>query len=419
YADCVAGVSNAKAATSDSYTKCAELAYKDPIHDANVYAAFDPANANKYNDSDLAGKLDIDKFKQTGYTELTELNKLLYERGTTDFSQYPDKDSDGVTYEAKLKSQYLLWSNMGFCGTNPKFTYENKNYTDCKSFADALIADTNNEGIRKAYDNKIAALKTETEVIIKKEQKVVSAYKASNMLADTIFMALQAANANHMIDFMFTDYWSEKFLGFNIAELINPTSWKNSMCNSNIINPYSDSSLILGKESGDSTVVSCSSGFCQPVLTYATERADLENPNETKYYLYTAVYYISGGDLRGRNVSYNIYFNGPTSSLYGYRESQPLKAFDIVNEKKLFKSEVEYTEMCIEFSEQFPVETTMNNANRYCRPITSKVFNNGSPWKTQEEEDESVAYTDEYDSNGNRVQTAGSTTAPDPGVFED
>jgi len=52
----------------------------------------------------------------------------------------------------------------------------------------------------------------------------------------------------------------------------------------------------------------------------------------------------------------------------------------IKEEKKVFKSSKKYTQMCVRFSEKFPIDNVILAKNEYCRDITFDVLNNGSPW---------------------------------------
>jgi hypothetical protein len=137
--------------------------------------------------------------------------------------------------------------------------------------------------------------------------------------------------------------------------------------------------------------------------------------------VYTSVYYLSGGDIRGRNVTYNVYFKGPSvKSLYGYKTPPQLMPFDIVQKKTVFKSPKKYTEICVEFNVRFPIDNSLNNADSYCRPITASAFDTGSPWTPEEENETTGEYLDEYDEEGNRIRVTSTRTVDNrpPGVFE-
>ncbi len=202
--------------------------------------------------------------------------------------------------------------------------------------------------------------------------KINSDVVKSQQFGDTLFTGLQYANANNMIDFMFTDYWLKQwFNNKDISDFFNFDKHKESVCNPN--NPVS----IGGSAEG--SVISCSGGSCLPVLTYASERTELEYPNGTIYNLYTTVYYISSADSRGKDLSYNIYFKNSKVTLDGFREDQVLNPFEVKYYRKVSKSSLVFDTICVKFNIPFPVDNDIQTKDEYCRDITTKIFDTGSP----------------------------------------
>ena len=238
---------------------------------------------------------------------------------------------------------------------------------------------------------KIAELKKQSQdrSIINKE--IVK----SQQFGNTLFTGLQLAYSKKMLNWMFTDYWLEKwFNGKDIADFFDFNKYKESLCNP-------DNPVHIGGESSEGSVISCSGGNCLPVLTYATERTALQYPNGTNYSLYTVIYYVSAGDSRGKDVSYNVFFKNSKRAMKGYKTDVVLKPFEVKYFKRVFQTPIIYDKMCIEFNNPFPIDNAIMDKKEYCRDITSKVFDTGSPMPP-----DNVAagsYIDYYDENGNLI----------------
>jgi hypothetical protein len=295
-----------------------------------------------------------------------------------------------------------------------KYNAEYSRLTNELNLKEKALQDEKNELTKKqeAIDaSKTNVVDTNAEIISKAEAIKEEAIKHDNInklasnsqrIGNTIFMGLQYANANHLIDFMFTDYWLEKlFGGKNLADFLDFDKHKESLCNPN--NPVS-----LGSSS-EGSVISCSDGNCLPVLTYAAERTELVYPNGTNYNLYTVVYYISSGDSRGRDVNYNVYFKNSQITQEGYKDNPELQPFEVKYEKKVFQTAVIYDKMCVEFNIPFPIDNAISNKKEYCRDITTKIFDTGSP-VFPENATNIILYTDKYDIYNNPINTGTDTT---------
>jgi hypothetical protein len=220
---------------------------------------------------------------------------------------------------------------------------------------------------------------------------------------------------------MFTGYWTEKLFGKDYSDFLDFDKRKDSLCNPDNPVGFGDN------EYDEGSVISCVSGNCIPVLTFATERTELQYPNDTKYNgstynIYTVVYYIAGSDLQNKDISYNVYFKGGDLTFKGYRKEVPLQSYKIKQIKKVFKSKRILTEMCIDFTEPFPVGNSILSQKSFCRPIVETgAFTMGSPW-TPEEEEASDEWIAEYDEDGNvinkRRANAGEKDEGPPGVLE-
>lgn len=434
-------VQETSATTSFDASKCAVLTSKSYIDPAKL-------NAMTFNPDDIQyANLNIEQKAQyyqnaiTGLNELDALDKKLGVSGENIYNLYVP-DSLGLT-DAQKKIIAQANSQTLSSSADDKLTLDNKRKqywqalglcndgeTTCDDFAKQLSVLSNDDPeYKQLYTDKITAKRNEAKDYITKSSAMIKAYDNSNKMGNALFMGLQFLNAQHMIDFMFTPYWTEKMFGMDVSDLLDFNKYKESLCNP--ANPIN-----LGSDSDSNTVISCSSGSCQAVLTYAAERIELEYPNKTRYNIYTTVYYISGGDLRGRKVTYNVYFRGPgVNTIQGFRDPSPLNAFDIVQKKKVFQTSGVYDQMCIEFSEKFPPDNSLNNALSYCRPIVisntiggtsgGSAFNTGSPWSPEEQNaTNSGQYLDGYDSNGNRIQAPGTNPVTNggdnrpPGLYE-
>ncbi|MGV8086447.1 MAG: hypothetical protein ACP5N1_02340 [Candidatus Woesearchaeota archaeon] len=247
-------------------------------------------------------------------------------------------------------------------------TLERKNLLNSLNVNSSQSGDSIKSELNKEKEETINRLKLNNE------------YKKSQDFGNSLYIGLQFANANRLIDWMFSDYWLKKiFGGVDLADYFDFDKYKESLCNPN--NPIN-----LGNSGFDGSVVSCTSGNCIPVLTYATERSELEYPNGTKYYIYTVAYYVSSGDSRGagNNVTYNIYFKGPERTLQGHIRDISLKSFEIKYLHRVFKTSTKYTKMCVEFDDPFPIGNSIMDRKEYCRDIKTTVFDNGSPMFDEE-----------------------------------
>jgi len=319
-----------------------------------------------------------------------------------------------MTYGTAKSSREALLIKQKLCGGDTGIncdTYSNDNL---------FGVGTASAGVKANYMSLVANKTISIQSSATQLAQIQRAYKTSESIGTGIYMALQYLNSQHMMKWFFTDTLIEKITGGkNLGGFLDFSKYTQSWCNP-------DSPINLDGQSDSGSVISCGSGICQPVLTYAAERTELEYPNKTKYNMYTTTYFISGGDLRARNITYNVYFRGDTPELKGYRDDVQLNPFEIVEKKTAFISPKSYTEMCIEFNHPFPPDNPLENANTYCRPIQNSAeggaFNTGSPWTPEEEnttENDTSVYTNEYDNNGNRIKVSGTSKDTRPlGVFE-
>ncbi|HYD03797.1 MAG TPA: hypothetical protein VEC16_05880, partial [Alphaproteobacteria bacterium] len=267
----------------------------------------------------------------------------------------------------------------------------------CTEYSENLALAKDGDPILEDYKKLKTTKSTEIHTNMALYQKEIRRYRQAEQFGNSVYIALQYLNAQKMLEWMYSDYWTEKWFGDKFSNYVDPTKWKESLCNPT--NPIN-----VGGTSSDGTVISCSSGQCRPVLTYTAERTLLEYPNGTKYYIYTVVYYISGGDLRGRpDTKYNVYVRGEGQEIKGYKDDLKLQSFDTVQNKTAFISPNKYNEICIQFTEPFPPDNSLENALTYCRKIVENGFNTGSPW-SPEEENAGAGYTNQYDQNGNRIR---------------
>lgn len=403
--------------TSGNANKCADEVFKSPNSVADQKAiqwhAALTMSEDDYKKLDLNGQLEIDKSRQEAYAELKKLNNLVTPEvyaGRDPNLPIDPTGKDSTTINDLLKRRESLLRDVGLCDE-----IEETIKVDCKSLSNEVMTDTGGgEGMTNYINSQIDKQSAELIKHMQDIEKAKRAYQGAETVGNGIFIGLQYLNAQHMIDWFFTDYWTEK-MGLDVSDILDPEKWKDSLCNPT-------NRVQIGGTSSENNVVSCEGGFCQPVLTYAMERTDLQYPNGTKYYIYTSVYYISGGDLRGRNVTYNIYFTGSGATVYGFRDNKQINPFEIVQKKKIFKAKIEFDTVCFKFSEPFPVGNALSGATEYCRPITGNEFDNGSPWVSEEEQKKAETYLDEYDENGQRLTSSSATTSTSDsrplGIFE-
>jgi hypothetical protein len=264
---------------------------------------------------------------------------------------------------------------------------------DGTNFNDIILKDplTGENAALAEYNKKIGEVIQNNNIEKEKYESSVRNYERAEMAGNVLYVALQYANAKHTFDWFFDNDFLSRWFG----DRVDPEKLKTSICNG----MFGAHNMNIGSTSENNVVVSCESGICQPVLSYAAERTPLQFPNGTAYNIYTATYYISGGDLRGKvkPLKYNIYFKGSSANeIKLFTEDIELKAFSIIQNKTVFKSHQEYNQMCIVFSERFPADNSWTDAFKYCRDILeTDVFNNGSPWTIEEENNE--AYIDSID----------------------
>jgi len=332
-------------------TNCNSLLYSgstpyDPTHIPGIDYNLLATSPDDYKKLSPEKQHVVDTTRLQAYTQLDDLNKKA------------GPDNNKLT-DQEVKQRAVLLQDLGMC----------KDQTDCDTYSKNLnIADfTKTEQSNKALINANA--------------KNYNDYLKANQFGNTLFTALQYARASGFFKSMFS-WYENTILGKTIGTIssyLDADKWKQSVCNP-------DFALNLGGTPSEGSVISCTTGNCIPALTYATQRTELNYPlnstnsNETKYYVYTVVYFINGGDLTGHSINYNIYFNGDGASLQGYKDDVHLASNTIKEEKKVFKSSKKYTQMCVRFSEKFPIDNVILAKNEYCRDITFDVLNNGSPW---------------------------------------
>ena len=247
-------------------------------------------------------------------------------------------------------------------------------------------------------------------------QDIYKATASAEQLGNTVQLAFQFFNAQNLMRWMFTDYWTQKWFGKDFSAYFDFDKYKQSLCNPD--NPIN----IAGEDSTPGSVISCSSGMCRPVLTFAAERTPLEYPNGTKYNLYTIVYYIDAGDLRGYSMSYNLHLTGTSPagasiSIKGYVNNVSLTSFSIQTQRKVFSTPLVLNQLCIDFSDPgFPPQDSLQRKTEYCRDVLANAFDTGSPWNPAQDA-QAQGYINQIDQNGNRVlspnvQVVGNTVPP-------
>ena len=343
-----------------------------------------------YDKLNLIDKVKVDKLRLGAYQKLVDANEDIKKYiGLEDYAQLDSADSKSQTYQQLLSKRNLLLKELKLCGDALQESCD----TYAKRMDDELLLKKfQSDGIVKdlpegQYDKLTKDIKDKSEELRKQiaaKDKTIKTYEQAAKLGDALYVGLQTLDAKNMLKFFSLGEWTNKWFGVNIADLIDPDRWTESVCNSENANNF-------GGASKDSAAISCDSGICQAVLTYAAERIELENPNKTRYYIYTSVYYISGGDLTGTdvyfkkvNVTYNVYFRGNGPELKFFKYPAELKAYDVIQNKTAFNSTEKYNQMCIEFSEPFPLYNSLIHARIYCRDIVERAFDTGSPWAVEE-----------------------------------
>ncbi|MGV8141646.1 MAG: hypothetical protein ACP5NW_04365, partial [Candidatus Woesearchaeota archaeon] len=363
-------------------------------------------------------KLRLNNLKAGFLSTAQTYNTIL----STSFS-YDDNDAvpgmNGKTY-AGLKSEYVqILRNLNLC--------DGAGQPPCDaSKLDGFYSTTSKD--MAAYTKILNGESAKTTKDVEDLKRALNAYKGGEALGDALYMGLQYADSQNMLRFFNIGEWTTKWFGVDVVDAIDPDKWAESWCN-RVNQPRLDGA------SDESMVISCDSGRCQPVLSYAAERTMLSYTNYTTnttstYYIYTIVYYISAGDLRGlnpdfsnKNITYNVYIRGNGPEIKGYYKGDPqLKAFEIVQKKDVFMSTEVYDEICIQFSERFPLGNSLTNARTYCRAIEENVFDTGAPWSPEEQDEvgEGIAV---YNSLGKRVETTetggtGNANTQQIGIFE-
>ncbi len=367
------------------------------------------ANVDEYATMSASEQLRFDQAQARAYQRLDELYSDYPARLAEYKKKYPQNKGpytglEGLTEREQeeltaIIKEYDLEMDNGVLYTTDRRVEEDSGLT--------LYSKLSREKLQDLIKNQ--------EELVKNKGRIVRTSQAAEQFGSVMLTALQFLNANHMIDWMFGDYWVEKIFGKDAMAFLDKNKLIESICNPNSVVSISDEV--------EGNVISCASGLCLPVLTYATERANLEYPNGTKYYIYSVVYYISPGDMSGEDVSYNVYFNGfGAKSMYGYLNNIELKSYQIKHVQRAFQSPNKYTEMCVKFTDEFPQSNQILGMAKeeYCRDIKeSGTWNTGSPWVPPEEEgftDEDS--TPEFDEQGRRITATTSVNAAQPGVLE-
>jgi hypothetical protein len=205
--------------------------------------------------------------------------------------------------------------------------------------------------------------------IEKEKSEYDTAYKAKQ-LGDGIYLALQALYSNHVLDWMMAGNWAPGIM--KVVKYFDAEEWKSSACNPVVQQ--------LGGNSGDTgSVISCTQGTCQPVLTMAAERQYIRLQNGTSYYLYTVAYYIGPISLpSGKTLPFNLEYKGDTNVI-GYIATKPvLRNNEVAHANKAFAITKKLTKICIRFDGEFP-PNSQTSSDLYCRDIKESDYDTGSP----------------------------------------
>ncbi|HIH32471.1 TPA: hypothetical protein HA235_07240 [Candidatus Woesearchaeota archaeon] len=197
--------------------------------------------------------------------------------------------------------------------------------------------------------------------------------KAAEDISKTANIGLQVLYNNHMLDWMMSANWGDGIM--KVVQFFDTDQWKNNLCNP-------DLQVVGGQDYNTGSVISCNSGSCQPVLNIAAERQEFVLANKSKYYLYTAVFYL-GPVYTKDDFSYNIQFRGE-QTVKGYDDEQKLGNGQLVSVAKSFAHYKKFGTICITFNNNYP-PNTMGSTRQYCRPIKENAFNTGNPLETGEE----------------------------------
>ena len=416
--DCLSRTGTTAAIIDQSSIEKLKIDTKNGIGSITVKTA-DGEKQVAYKDLTLDQQQDINNFQLNTYNRLAAYTVQLSTTAPIAGTIVDVPDSNGILvkkdYFSAMKDFADLSNTMSLC--NPACDDKSMTFVrDATTGKVTLYSVSSDSKTPIDLQSKIAENRAAIDKNLQILNKDLRAYKTSDAIGSGIYMAFQYLNSQNMMKWFFTDTLLEKITGGkNLGQFLDFNKYVQSWCNPN--NPIN-----LDGQSDSGSVVDCGSGICQPVLTYAAERTALQYPNGTTYNVYTATYYISGGDIRARNITYNIYFRGDTPELKGFRDDVQLNAFEIVQKKTAFETPKNYNQICIEFNHPFPPDNALENALSYCRPITENAFNTGSPWTPEENTTASIndsVYTKEYDANGNRVLVSGSSTDNrPPGVFE-
>jgi hypothetical protein len=354
----------------------------------------------EYQKLPIQDRLFIDDQRKQAVDRLDALNEQLGGSALRYHENLPDEVKD------QLAERKGLLSSMGLCGPGTA-------HTDCDAYNIEL---TKSPALYTDMQSKVKTRKDNTD----KWVEVNNAYIKAEQFGSTLQTALQFLHGQNMLNWMFTSYWTEKWFGKDYSSYLDFDKRKESICNPD--NPTNFGDILGTQEGSEGSIISCNGGNCRPVLTYATERTELEYPNKTRYNIYTVVYYIDSGDLKGHDLNYTVVFKGDGITIKGYRRGVPLKPYDVKSVHKVFKTKAVLNQICIKFGKPgFPVGE-LSSEMEYCREITSNTFSTGTPW-SPEQEAASTGNFDEFDDEGNiisRGRNSGSTggsTEP-PGVLE-
>ncbi|MFP4523529.1 MAG: hypothetical protein ACLFNM_03220 [Candidatus Woesearchaeota archaeon] len=245
-----------------------------------------------------------------------------------------------------------------------------------------------------------------TQDLYKEKSSLARAQAARKKIANTMDAALITAAKNGMLDWMNLRHFSDDNAVGQVSSFldayIDSDSWKTMICSSSFIHPKE-----LVADNG--AAIECNNGVCQPVLSFASEKAVFNDTHQ----LYTFTFYVGGGiyemnDERNEFIKFMPRFKEKGGKEYNFLELvdtsslnriiqaprgaesvedfnpqdswMQIPAGQIISNQLTFTSKKNFTSVCFKFERSYPPNDPLRKKT-YCRDISDESQGD-SAWDT-------------------------------------